>query len=85
MMESASKEGGDREGAALANALRKRRDGAIDSAVNREEAGAIGGPPRTRVATSGEELKTSTPEYLKQWMGWGRSFLGPSGFTAQVM
>ena len=36
-MEPASEEGGGREGAALANALRKRRDGAVDSAVIREE------------------------------------------------
>ena len=36
-----------------------------------------------RAATSGEEVKTSTLEYLKQWMGWGRSFWfhSPDGVT----
>ena len=83
MMEPASEEGGGREGAALTNALRKRRDGAVDSAVIREEEGEAGGPPRVRAATSGEEVKTSTLEYLKQWMGWGRSFWfhSPDGRT----
>ena len=37
MVEPASEDGGGREGAALSNAQRKRRDGAVDSAVIREE------------------------------------------------
>ena len=61
------------EGAALSNAPRKRRDGAVDSVVIREEAGEAGGPPKVRAATREEETKTSTLEYLKQWMGWCRS------------
>ena len=83
MMEPASEEGGGREGAALTNAQRKSRDGAVDSAVIREEADEAGGPPNVRAATSGEEVKTSTLEYLKQWMGWGRSFWfhSPDGVT----
>ena len=72
--ESASGEGGGREGAALTNALRRRRDGAVDIAVIREEEGEAREPPRVRAATSGEEVKTRTLEYLKQWMNWGRSF-----------
>ena len=62
-------EGRGREGAALSNALRKRRDGAVDSAVIRVEAVEADGAPGVRAATSGEEVKTSTLEYLKQWMG----------------
>ena len=83
MMEPASEEGGGREGAALTNAQRKSRDGAVDSAVIREEADEAGGPSKVRAATSGEEVKTSTLEYLKQWMGWGRSFWfhSPDGRT----
>ena len=74
MMEPASVEGGDREGAALTNARRMRRDGAVDSSVIRVAPDEAGGSPGTRAATSGEEVKTSTLEYLKQWMGWGRSY-----------
>ena len=74
MMKPASEDGGDREGAALTNAQRKKRDGAVDSAVIREEAEEAGGQTSVRAATSGEEVKASTLEYLKQWMGWGRSF-----------
>ena len=83
MMEPASEEGGGREGAALTNAQRKRRNGAVDSAVIREEANTPGGPPKVRAAMSGEEMKMSTLEYLKQWMGWGRSFWfhSPDGVT----
>ena len=73
-MEPTSEEGGGREGAAITNALRRRRDGAVDSAVIREEERGAGGPPRARAATSGEELKMSILEYLRQWMDWGRSF-----------
>ena len=74
---------GGREGAALSNAQRKRRNGAVDSVVIREKAGEAGAPPKVRVATSGEEVKTSTLKYLKQWMGWGRSFWfhSPDGRT----
>ena len=81
--EPASEEGEGREGATLTNGLRKRRDGAVDSAVIREEAAEARGPPRARAATSGEEVKTSTLDYLKQWMGWGRAFWfhSPSGVT----
>ena len=55
----------------------------MDSAVIREEADVTGGPPKVRAATSGEEVKTSTLEYLKQWMDWGRSFWfhSPDGVT----
>jgi hypothetical protein len=74
MMEPATEEGGGREGAALTNVQRKRRDRAVDSAVIREETERAEGPLRMRAATSGEAVKTSTLEYLKQWMGWGRSF-----------
>ena len=74
MMEPASVEGGGREGAALTNARRVRRDGAVDSSVIRVAPGEAGGSPGTRAATSGEEVKTRTLEYLKQWMGWGRSY-----------
>jgi hypothetical protein len=83
MMEPASEDGGDREGAALSNAQRKKRDGAVGSAVIREEAGEAEGPSKVRAATSGEEVKTSTLEYLKQWVGWGRSFWfhSPDGRT----
>ena len=63
MMEPASEEGGGREDAALTNALRKSRGGAVDSAVIREEADEAGGSPKVRAATSGEEVKTSTLEY----------------------
>ena len=66
MMEPTEEDGGGREGAALSNAQRKRRDGAVDSAVIREEEGETGGPPRVRAATSVEEVKTSTLEHLKQ-------------------
>ena len=85
MMQPISEEGSGREGAALTNALRKRRDGAVDSAVIREEGGETGGPPRVRTATSGEEMKTRTLEYLKQWMGWGRPFCfhSPDGRTPE--
>ena len=41
--EPASEEGGGREGAALTNAQRKSRDGAVDSAVIREEVDEAGG------------------------------------------
>ena len=83
MMEPSSEDGGGREGAALSNALRKRRDGAVDSAVVREVEDEAGGSPRARAATSGEEVKTGILEYLKQWMGWGRSawFHSPDGVT----
>ena len=74
MVEPASEEGGGREGAALSNALRKRRDGAVDSAAIRVVADEAGGSPGLRAATSGEEVKASTLEYLKQWVGWDRSF-----------
>jgi hypothetical protein len=83
VMEPASEEGGGREGAALTNTQRKSRDGAVDSAAIREEADMAGGPPKVRAATSGEGVKTSTLGYLKQWMGWGRSFWfhSPDGVT----
>ena len=68
MMELVSEEEGDREGATLVNALRKRREGAVDSAVIRVEGAGAVGPPSTRAATSGEEVKVSTLEHLKQWM-----------------
>ena len=42
MTEPTSEDGGGREGAALSNAQRKKRDGAVDSAVIREEAGETG-------------------------------------------
>ena len=74
MTEPSSAEGGDREGAALANGPRKRRDRAVDSAVIREEGAEAGGPHGARPAASGEETKASTLEYLKRWMGWDRSF-----------
>ena len=73
MMEPATEEGGGREGAALTNAQRKRRNGAVDSAVIREETEKAEGPPGVRAATSEEEVKTSTLEYMKK-MGWRRSF-----------
>ena len=77
MMEPASEEGGDRDGAALTNAQMKRRDGAVDGAVIR------GGSSKARAATSRDEVKMRTLEYLKQWMGWGRSFWfhSPDGVT----
>ena len=74
MIEPASEEGGGREDAALSNALRKRRDGAVDSAMTRVEAAKTNGALGMRAVTSGEEAKTGTLEYLKQWTGWGRSF-----------
>ena len=85
MTEPTSEEGGGREGAAITNALRRRRDGAVDSAVIREEEGEAGGPPRVRAATSGEEVKTSTLECFRQWMDWDRSFWfhSPDGRTLE--
>ena len=74
MMEPASEDGGGRDGATLSNAHGKKRDGAVDSAVIREEAGETGDQTSVKAATSGKEVKTSTLEYLKQWMGWARSF-----------
>ena len=44
MMEPAAVEGGGREGAAMTNGQRKGRDGAVDSAVIKEEA------PRVRAS-----------------------------------
>ena len=63
------------------NGLREGRNGAVDSAVIREEGAEAGGPPGARAATSGEEVKSSTLGYLKRWMGWDRSFWfhSPSG------
>ena len=74
MTEPTSVAGGGREGTAQTNELRKRRNVAIDSAVIREEGAEARGPPGARAATSGEEVKSSTLEYLKRWMGWDRSF-----------
>ena len=70
MIGPTSVEGGGREGAALANGLRKRRDGTIDNVVIREEGAEAGGPHGARAAASGEEVKASTPGYLQRWMGW---------------
>ena len=82
-MEPASEEGGGRAGAALSDALRKMRDGAVDSAVIRMEAAEADGASGVRAATNREEVETSTMEYLKLWMGWGRSFWfhSPDGVT----
>ena len=73
MMQPATEEGGGREGAALSNGLRKKRDGAVDSAVITEVDQSTG-ETQTRAAADGAEVKESTLQYLKQWMGWGRSF-----------
>ena len=50
----------------------------------RGEEGEAGDPPGVMTATSGEEVNTSTLEYLKQWMGRGRSFWfhSPDGRTS---
>ena len=72
-MQPAAEEGGGREGAALSNGLRKRRDGAVDSAMTRETDQSTG-KTQTRAAADGCEVKESTLQYMKQWMGWGRSF-----------
>ena len=73
MMQPTAEEGGDREGVALDNGLRKKRDGVVDSAVIREvEQGT--GKTQARAAADEDEVKESTLQYLKQWMGWGRSF-----------
>ena len=58
----------------MSNAPRKRRDGAVDNAVARVVANEASGSPGVGTATSGEEVESSTLEYLKQWMGWGRPF-----------
>jgi ribonuclease HI len=73
MMQPATEEGGGREGAALSNGLRKKRDGAVDSAVITEVDQSTG-ESQTRAAADGTEVKESTLQYLKEWMGWGRSF-----------
>ena len=46
----------------------------MDSAVIREESEEAGGKPRVRAAESGEEVRESTLQFMKEWMGWGRSF-----------
>ena len=73
MMQPAAEEGGGREGAAISNGLRKKRDGAVDSAVIRETDQSTG-KTQTRAAVGGDEVKKRTLQYLKQCMGWGRSF-----------
>ena len=73
MMQPATEEGGGREGAALSNGLRMKRDGAVDSAIIREVDQSTG-KSQARAAADGAEVKESTLQYLKQWMGWGRSF-----------
>ena len=78
MMEPASEEGGGRKGAAISNGLRRRRDGAVDSAVIREEASEAGGQPKARAAASGEEVHegeyTGVPEAVD---GLGQIILVP--------
>ena len=85
MMQPAAEGGGGREGAALSNGLRIKRDGAVDSAVIREEEKGTGKAPSARAAADGEEVRESTLQYLKQWMGWGRSFWfhSPSGVAPE--
>ena len=73
MMQPATEEGGGREGVALSNGLRKKRDDAVDSAIIREVDQRTG-KTQTRAATDGAEVKESTLQYLQQWTGWGRSF-----------
>lgn len=51
----------------------KKEDGTVGSAVIRE-VNQCTGKTQARVATDGDEVKESTLQYLKQWMGWGRSF-----------
>jgi hypothetical protein len=65
-MEPASEEGVGREGAALTNALRQRRDGAVDSAVIRVVADEAGGSPGCMdelLCQQLSELKKAIPEY----------------------
>ena len=73
MMQPTTEEGGDREGATISNGLRKKRDGVVDSAVIRETDQSTG-KAQTRAAADGDEVRESTLQYLKQWVGWGRSF-----------
>ena len=74
MMEPASEGGGDREGAALSNAQRKKRDRAVDSAVIREEAEEARSQTSVRAATSGEEVKANTlASTVKASTFWKRS------------
>ena len=75
------------DGAALSHGLREGRDGAVDSAVIREEVSELGGAPRARGATSGEEVKESTyTGVLKAVDGLGRVFWShsPSGVTPKL-
>ena len=65
MMQPTAEEGGGREGAALSNGLRKKRDGAVDSAVIREEVQGTG-KTQARAVAGGDEVKQSTLQYLKQ-------------------
>ena len=65
MMQPTTEEGGGRQGAALSNGLRKKRDGAMDSAVIREVDQSTG-KTQARAATDGDEVKESTLQYLKQ-------------------
>jgi len=84
MMQPTAEEGGGREGAALSNGLREERGGPVDSAVVRvEEQGT--GKTQARAAADGDEVEESTLQYLKQWMGWGRSFWphSPSGVAPE--
>ena len=73
MMQPTTEGGGGREGAALTNGLRKKRDGDVDSAMIRKADQSIG-KTQTRAAADGVEIKESTLQYLKQWRGWRRSF-----------
>ena len=66
----------------MGSGVRTRRDGAVDSAVIREEVSEAGGAPRARAATSGEEVKESTLEYLKRWVAWAGA--EHSGSTAPM-
>ena len=69
-------DGGGREGAAIANAMRRRRDGAVDIAVIREEEqdiqqeGVEGcevkSKMKVRAARSGKEVRESTQQFMKK-------------------
>ena len=66
MMQPAAEEGGGREGAALSNGLRMKRDGAVDMqcsdrVIREEEQGT--GKTHTRAAADGDEVKESTLQY----------------------
>ena len=73
MVQPATKDGGSREGVALHNVLRTKRDAAVDSAVIREIDQHIG-KTQARAAADGDEVKESALQYLKQWMGRSKSF-----------